>query len=107
LSGGSAATIWAPDAYQSRDCDFIITFAQRGAPAKQTLAQLGYRERGGTYVHELNPFTVEFPPGPLSVGDEILSSWETLHDRDRLLYVLSPTDSCRDRLAGFYHWRDY
>jgi hypothetical protein len=22
------------------------------------------------------------------------------------LLLLSPTDSCRDRLAGFYHWND-
>lgn len=107
LTGGSAATVWAPEAYQSRDCDFIISFARRDAPAEEVLARLGYRESGGTYVHGANPFTVEFPPGPLSVGDEILRTWETLRQDGHVLHVLSPTDSCRDRLAAFYHWRDY
>lgn len=27
--------------------------------------------------------------------------------RDRLLHVLTPTDSCRDRLAGFLAWNDF
>ncbi len=107
LTGGSAATIWVPEAYQSRDCDFIISFARPDAPAEEVLARLGYREFGGTYVHPENPFTIEFPPGPLSVGDEIITIWETLHESGHMLHVLTPTDSCRDRLAAFYHWRDY
>jgi hypothetical protein len=26
LTGGSAATYWAPDVYQSRDADFVLNF---------------------------------------------------------------------------------
>lgn len=106
LSGGSAATIWAPDAYQSKDCDFIITLHSKGAKSAAVMADLGYVERGGTYYHRQNRLTVEFPPGPLTVGDEHLRNWTTLSEGRLILHVLSPTDSCRDRLAAFYHWDD-
>lgn len=107
LTGGSAATIWSGGAYQSHDCDFIISFHEKDAPAEETLRLLGYTEYGGTYRHKESPFTLEFPPGPLSVGDEIISKWDTLRESDLLLHILTPTDSCRDRLAAFYHWTDY
>lgn len=107
LTGGSAATIWSAGRYQSHDCDFIISFHEKDAPAEETLSRLGYTECGGTYQHTENRFTLEFPPGPLSVGDEILAKWDTLREGDLLLHILTPTDSCRDRLAAFYHWTDY
>lgn len=107
LTGGSAAAIWSVGTYQSHDCDCIISFHEKGAPAEATLLKLGYTESGGTYCHSDSPFTLEFPPGPLSVGDEILTEWNTLRDGDLLLHILTPTDSCRDRLAAFYHWKDY
>lgn len=107
LTGGSAATIWSDEAYQSRDCDFIITFAPHNAPGKQTLNALGFSEKGGTYKHSKSPFTVEFPPGPLSVGDEMIIDYDTLVADDQILHILNPTDSCRDRLAAFYHWNDF
>lgn len=107
LTGGSAASIWSGGAYQSHDCDFIISFHEKNAPAEDTLRQLGYTELGGTYRHKESIFTLEFPRGPLSVGDEILTQWETLREGELLLHILAPTDSCRDRLAAFYHWRDF
>ncbi len=107
LTGGSAATIWTNSAYQSRDCDFIIQYAQKGSPARAILSELGYEESGGTYRHQINRFTLEFPVGPLSIGDDVVSAWDTLHDGPLLLHLLSPTDSCRDRLAAFYYWSDY
>jgi hypothetical protein len=107
LTGGSAATIWSAGTYQSHDCDFIIRFHEKDAPAEETLRRLGYSEHGGTYRHNANIFTLEFPLGPLSVGDEILTEWDTLRKGDLLLHILTPTDSCRDRLAAFYHWRDF
>ena len=40
------------------------------------------------------------------MGDELIENWETLRDGELLLHLLTPTDSCRDRLAAFYHFRD-
>jgi hypothetical protein len=107
LTGGSAATVYAPHAYQSRDCDFIISMAKAGANGNVVMNELGYKETGGTFSHINNRYTVEFPKGPLSVGDEIIAEWKTLHRELELLHILAPTDCCRDRLAGYYHWNDF
>lgn len=107
LTGGSAATVWSGGAYQSHDCDFVIAFNSRDSRAEEALKRLGYREKNGTYVHLSNQFTLEFPRGPLSVGDDIVTKWSTLREKQLLLHILSPTDSCRDRLAAYYHWNDF
>ncbi|MBM4117657.1 hypothetical protein FJ251_07900 [bacterium] len=104
LTGGSAATVYAEGAYQSRDLDFVLTVAAPGGA--EVLAALGYRLVGNVYHHAANPLTLDFPPGPLMVGGEITRAWDTLHEGAALLHILKPTDCCRDRLAGFLFWND-
>jgi hypothetical protein len=106
LTGGSAATVYAPDAYQSRDLDFIVGFRSQGADAAGALANLGYRLVGDHYEHTENPLLLEFPKGPLAVGGDLIREWETLRDGELLLHIIKPTDCCRDRLAGFLFWND-
>lgn len=106
LTGGSAATVYAPQAYQSRDIDFVITFRAPNAGGLETLAALGYRQVHDHYEHAASPLILEFPQGPLAVGGELIRRWDTLQEGRRLLYIINPTDSCRDRLAGFVFWND-
>ncbi len=106
LTGGSAATYYASEAYQSDDADFIITFSSDRTRAAEAMRRLGYREVGGTYHHDRNIFTVEFPPGPLAVGNDLIDSYETNRRGDEILHVLSRTDCVRDRLAAFYFFTD-
>jgi hypothetical protein len=40
LTGGSAATFYAPDAYQSKDLDFVITL--RGQAGEEALKAIGF-----------------------------------------------------------------
>lgn len=105
LTGGSAATYYAPDAYQSRDLDFIVTLQAPGGGAE--LEELGFIERGQVYRHPHTHFTLDFPRGPLAVGDDLITEWRTDRRAGELLHVLSPTDSCRDRLASFLFWNDF
>lgn len=108
LSGGGAATIYAPEVYQSRDLDFILSYwSSFGRASAAPLLDLGFREQGGTYYHDLTPYTVEFPQGPLAVGNEVIVQWDTLREGDYLLHILSPTDCVRDRLAWFLFDNDY
>ncbi len=100
LTGGSAATVYAGAAYQSRDADFIIVL--QGAGGAEVLARLGYAEHGGTYEHAENQYTLEFPRGPLAIGDDLLRTWETLRKTDQILHILTRTDCVRDRLMWFY-----
>ena len=106
LTGGSAATVYASQDYLSRDLDFIIEYRSGDARPSEVLSSLGYTREGDLYSHEETPLTLEFPPGPLSVGRDLISAWETLMEEDRVLYILTPTDCCRDRLAGFLFWDD-
>ena len=106
LTGGSAATVYAPEAYQSRDLDFVIAFQSKGPMANQALERLGYHVQGNIYVHDASDLTLDFPPGPLTVGGEQVKDWDRLVDGRRHLNILKPTDVCRDRLAGFLFWND-
>ncbi len=49
---------------------------------------------------------IEFPAGPLSIGDDLTIEPQTVSLGGLSALALSPTDSCRDRLAAFYHWND-
>ncbi len=40
------------------------------------------------------------------MGEEYLDGFATLRDGELLLHILRVTDSCKDRLAGFIHWKD-
>lgn len=62
----------------------------------------------GLGVEELAALVLEFPPGLLIVGDEQVRD-ERIEKRARDAGVgrlLSPTDCVKDRLAGYYHWKD-
>lgn len=110
LVGGSAATFYAPHAYQSQDLDFIARFAvddERKHKVVKVLATLGYELEGNTFVHKQgNPFTIEFPMGPASIGDEVLQHFDTVREGNRMLVIVTPTDCIRDRLAHFFYWND-
>ncbi len=70
------------------------------------MLELGYSEFGGTYAHKDNPYTIEFPPGPLAVGRHLITKHATIRRGDELLHILSRTDCIRDRLASFYFFAD-
>lgn len=106
LSGGGAATFYAPEAIQSYDLDFILEVYPSGGDPSGALAHLGFERAGHDYVHDQSRFQLEFPRGPLAVGDELIRAWNTLEEDANLLHVISGTDSCRDRLAAFYHFQD-
>ncbi|MDP3938858.1 MAG: hypothetical protein Q8R92_12095 [Deltaproteobacteria bacterium] len=106
LTGGSAATVYAPQAYQSADLDFVVQFRASDSDASSALESLGYRIDGGHYVHDVNPLLLEFPRGPLAIGRDLITAWATLTRNDMLLHITTPTDCCRDRLAGFLFWND-
>jgi hypothetical protein len=107
-SGGGAAAIYAPEAKQTDDLDFILDFKigdQR--PNSEILLALDFELIGrGMYRHPLIPFTLDFPDGPLAVGDEVITSWNSLRQEGLILHIVSPTNCVRDRLAAAIHWHD-
>ena len=104
LSGGGAATSYSKEAYLSRDLDFVLSFG--GTDSSRPLTDIGFTLTGQSYVHPNTTFTLDFPPGPLAVGSDLLTEWSTLEEADRILHIIKPTDSVLDRFAAYVHWHE-
>jgi hypothetical protein len=106
LTGGACATVYSGGAYQSHDLDFIVRRGGTRATLDAAMAGLGMKRDGDRYVHARTPFFVEFPRGPLAIGDDLGITPVDLRIGGGRVTMLSATDACRDRLAAFYHWSD-
>jgi hypothetical protein len=107
LCGGSAATYYVPQAYQSRDLDFVLRFGARARDVDEALRPLGYhRMPERLYQHPTIPYTVEFPVGPLAIGSETVAEHATVRRGTLLLHVYTVTDVVRDRFMHFWAWGD-
>jgi hypothetical protein len=106
LSGGACVSIYTSNRYESFDLDFIENISTSRKKLKQVLAKIGFIEDARYYKNPDTPFFLEFPPGPLSVGDEPVKKISKVKLSTGEFLLLSPTDCIKDRLAGFYHWKD-
>jgi hypothetical protein len=79
---------------------------QRQTEVIKIMASLGYVPKDNLFVHPINQFTVDFPKGPIGIGPEIISDWDTIYRKKELLHIVTPTDAVRDRLAKYYFWND-
>ncbi|MEH6625568.1 MAG: hypothetical protein V7739_03920 [Motiliproteus sp.] len=70
------------------------------------MAQIGFTPIGRYYEHPESPFVVEFPPGPLSVGDEPIRRWSTHVTPMGTFTLITPQDCIKDRLSAYFHWDD-
>lgn len=106
LSGGACVTIYSSNKYVSQDLDFVGDGSARRADIKAAMEEIGFREKGRSFAHPQTKFSVEFPPGPLAVGDEFIKKTAVRKETTGSLRLLSPTDCVKNRLAGYYHWGD-
>ncbi|HEY2475730.1 MAG TPA: hypothetical protein VGI19_13155 [Candidatus Cybelea sp.] len=109
LTGGSAATVYAPEVYTSYDADFVLTSYPERKQLERALAEIGYvtSTSAGMYGHPRTTYTLDFLSAPLAVGGDYIHETATLERGALRLRILTPTDCVRDRLAAFYHWGDY
>jgi hypothetical protein len=109
LTGGSAATVYAPEYYTSLDADFVLTNFHGRKELDAALAEIGYvpSHTVGMYEHGRSAFTLDFPKGPLAVGGDYIHETVVLEKESLRLRILTVTDCVRDRLSAFYHWGDF
>jgi len=105
LTGGACAGIYSGGIYSSQDVDFVLEGRVTLASLDAAMNRLDFSRRANRYVHPESSFWVEFPRGPLGIGADLDIRPVPLRAGGRTL-ALSPTDSCRDRLAAFFHWSD-
>jgi len=107
LTGGACVSIYSKNKYESSDLDFVMPIYDLSEIDK-AMADLGFK-RIKSHRHYVNPkcrYYVEFPPPPLSIGEEIVKNVSTEKCKTGILKLLSPTDCVKDRLAAYYHWDD-
>jgi len=106
LTGGACANLYTRGAHLSLDADFVLMEPCKTGDLDRALSDLGFERHRDRYVHGRVPFVVEFPRGPLGIGEDFRIRPVWLSRRGARTLALSATDACRDRLAAFYHWTD-
>jgi hypothetical protein len=106
LSGGAAVAIYTVNKYVSVDIDLIDVYFADRKKIIAAMEEIGFSETNRYFIHPDTKHIVEFPLGPLSVGEEPVREIKEIKFSTGILRVISPTDCVKDRLAAYYFWND-
>ncbi len=105
LVGGAVVTLYTDNEYQSRDLDFVSPNDHK--QITYVMAELGFILNGKDFYHPHTQFTVEFPSGPLAIGNTIPVKAEGGYETTTgVIRLFSSTQCVMDRLAWFFHYND-
>ena len=105
LVGGAVAAIYSEGAYKSGDLDFVLkTYTAGKLP--EIMKEIGFNNEGGRhYIHPECDKFIEFMFGPAGIGDDVKIIPDSKKVNGQTLYIYSPTDCVRDRLASYIHFK--
>jgi hypothetical protein len=106
LTGGACVVIYTNAKYMSYDLDFVLIPSERQKEVRELLRKIGFYEDDRYFKHPDSKYFIDFVSPPASLGSEPVKSISEIKKGGRKLRLLSPTDCAKDRLAGFYHWKD-
>lgn len=108
LSGGCCVELYSKGRYTSDDIDLIDRYNGGHRKIKEIMQKLGFAEykMKRYFVHEDTELFIEFPRGPLGVGDAPVKEVSSRKTETGTLKLLTPTDCIKDRLSAYYHWDD-
>jgi hypothetical protein len=108
LSGGACAEIYSNSKYVTGDLDFVVNFLwpKNDKIIDNVMSCLGFKREGRIFFNPSVSYSVEFPPGPLSIGEQYLIEPVEIALKNGHLLLLSPTDSAKDRLASYLYGND-
>ncbi len=106
LVGGAVVAIYTEGLYRSGDLDMVPDEIGRQR-LKEVLAAIGFQQTKSRYFKHpaCQHLFLEFPRGPVEIGEQFPVVPEEIEVEGRTLRLLSPTDSVKDRLAGYIHWK--
>lgn len=78
----------------------------RQAKLRKARASIGFSEWGRYFQYPESTHIVEFPSGPLAVGEEPVRDVQKVALATGSLRVITTTDCVKDRLCAFYFWDD-
>ena len=106
LSGGFCVEIYSFGEYTSMDIDLIDQSIFKHKQIKEKMLELGFIEEGKHFRHPKLIYTVEFPSSPLAIGQELIKEISEIETQYGVLRIITPTDCVKDRLAGYYYFKD-
>lgn len=106
LSGGATVVIYSDGEYVSLDIDLVNAQFARVQEIEDAMKRIGFSRIGRHFEHPDTDYYVEFPPGPLTVGDRTIEGISEIVFETGALRVISPTECVMDRLSHYYHWGD-
>jgi hypothetical protein len=106
LVGGAVVAIYTSGLYRSGDLDIVPDDWGR-SKLTESLAKIGFvATKSRYYQHpECNHLFIEFPRGPVEIGEQYPVIPDEVVVEGRTILILSPTDCVKDRLAGYIHWQ--
>ena len=106
LVGGAVVAIYTEGLYRSGDLDMVPDEIGR-LRLEEVLSAIGFQPTKSRYFkHPACPHLfLEFPRGPVEIGEQFPVIPDEIEVEGRTLRLLSPTDSVKDRLAGYIHWK--
>lgn len=105
LSGGGVVSIYVENPYLSLDLDFVTMASAK--EIERAMGALGFKRKVSRhYFHPDHPASVEFPGSASTIGEEYIRAFAERETPYGKLKLLTPTDSVKDRLCAFFHWKD-
>ena len=106
LSGGAVVAYYTSGKYVSADLDFVNRYGTKRSTITSAMEELGFKEVGRHYEHPETEYFVEFPPGPLAIGESYEIEVDEVQLETGKLVLITPTECVKDRLAWYYHAGD-
>lgn len=99
-------SIYTEGLYRSGDLDMVPDDLGRDR-LPEVLARIGFEQTRSRYFKHpaCAHLYLEFPRGPVEIGEQFPVTPDQIEVEGRTLRLLSPTDSVKDRLAGYIHWK--
>lgn len=106
LVGGAVVAIYTEGLYRSGDLDMVPDDFQK-SEIPRVMEGIGFMPgKSRHYRHpDCQHLFIEFPPGPVELGDEYPITPDEIPFEGRTIRLLSPTDCVKDRLAAYIHWK--
>ena len=106
LVGGLAVEIYTHNWYLTKDIDMVNTNYSPPKALSSALQELGFHKSGRIYINDSTDITLEFPSGPLAVGDTLISKDGITRVGNGSIPVIKVEYVVKDRLSAYIHWKD-
>lgn len=104
LVGGAVCAIYSEGIYRSGDLD-LVSLSVFDEKIPEIMESIGFEKTGRHYTHPNCHLFVEFVAGPVGIGEDTKIKPDKREVEGQTLYIYSPTDCIRDRLASYIHFR--